>query len=354
MKKILLGGIASLFLLGAGCISFSSSGPATLGVYRSSDKGEKWQAINVLPTAQGIKTIGGAKTYRIFADPNDSKTLYLATRGQGLFYSLDRGDSWQAISYFNSKFIYGVSVDPLNKCTVYVTDASTISKTEDCNRTWRTVYTTQASKIIGIAVEYQDPNDVYAALENGTVLKSSNKGESWRSIRTFRGIIREIVTDPMTPGRIFVATAQNGMSRSDDGGVNWESASNGLSNFSEALTFNRFVLDAGRKDSIYWVSKYGIFHSTDAGRNWTDLKLVTSPGSINIYSFAVNPKNSNEMYYTGTTYGNQKGQSVSKLYRSTDGGLTWVNRKLPTSAIPVHMIINPENGNTLFMGFTTL
>ena len=44
------------------------------------------------------------------------------------------------------------------------------------------------------------------------------------------------------------------------------------------------------------------------------MNLITPPGSANIYGFAVNPQNENEVYYVGTI-GNR-----SLFYKTVDGG----------------------------------
>src|SRR4051812_33479636 len=120
-KKISIGLLASVFLMGAGCISFSGTTTSHLGAFRSGDKGESWTEINLYPTTTGVHSLATVKVYRIFTDPSDRNALYMATRGQGLFYSYNRGDSWQFVPAFNSTFIYGVAVDPTNKCTIFVT-----------------------------------------------------------------------------------------------------------------------------------------------------------------------------------------------------------------------------------------
>jgi photosystem II stability/assembly factor-like uncharacterized protein len=107
-----------------------------MGVFRSEDKAESWKAVTAYPTAQGVKSIAGVKVYRLFTDPNDPNSLYVGTRGQGLFYTYNNGDTWQAADQLAGKYIYGVAVDRRDKCTIYVTDGPSIFKTTDCSPTW--------------------------------------------------------------------------------------------------------------------------------------------------------------------------------------------------------------------------
>lgn len=367
LRKIIIAFSASLLLLGAGCVSLGgTSAPSTLfGVFRSADKGETWSAISSLPTVKGVTSLSGVKVYRLITDPSDHDALYMATRGQGLYYSYDRGSSWQNVAFMQGKFIYSLVVDPTDKCAIYVTDGINIYKTIDCSRTWATVYLSQSgSHIAALAIDYFNHGNVFAGLEDGTVLQSENSGSSWRAISTQGGTLRDLVTDPMVQGRLYLAKANNGLLVSDDNGLNWTDVSAGLRNFSDALTFYKLVLDPVQKNSIFWLCKYGIFHSGDAGKTWTDLKLVTAPGTVNIYNFVLNPKNPRELFYTGTIFSgqnpadsfNSSGEKTasSKLYKSIDGGNTWFNRKLPSNAIPVNLLIHPDDPRILFLGFTSV
>lgn len=364
LRKIILGFSASLLLLGAGCIDFGGSAPVVLGVFRSADKGETWSQINALPTPSGVKSLNAVSVYRIFTDPSDTNALYLATRGQGLFFTYDRGDSWKAVPFMQGKFIFSLGVDPSDKCVIYATDGNNIFKTIDCSRSWSTVYLSQSgSRIAAIAIDYFNKGNIFAGLEDGTILQSINAGSSWRATTSTGGTLRELVADPQIPGRLYLAKASTGLFISNDNGQNWQDVSHDLRNFSEGLTFYRLILDQTRKNSLYWLSKYGIFHSMDSGKTWSDLKLVTAPGTVNIYNFALNPKNPQELFYTGTILSGQSPAdslslsapakvSSSKLYKSIDGGATWFNRKLPSSAIPVNLLIYPDDPRVVFLGFT--
>ena len=46
---------AALVLLGAGCITLGGTAAGPMGMFRSLDKGETWQATTAYPTTQGGK-----------------------------------------------------------------------------------------------------------------------------------------------------------------------------------------------------------------------------------------------------------------------------------------------------------
>jgi len=349
--------MALLVLTGASCINFGgSTAQGPMGMFRSVDKGENWVQINAYPTNKGLASLSGIKVYRVYNDPSDNNAYYLASRGQGLFFTLDNGDTWQAVKGMEGKFIYGLAVDPKDKCTVYASDGPHVYKTIDCLRTWQLVYTEERpnQRLVSLAVDFGNSAVVYGAEIGGDIIISPDYGRSWRVVKRFDFELQQLSADPYQPKRIYVASGSNGLFRSDDNGVTWVDSNAGLEGFNDSKNFYRLILNPGQKDSLFWISKYGILRSDDAGVTFTDLKLLTPPGSVNIYAFAINPNNQKEMYYSGTILGDNNTHVRSTFYKSTDGGVNWVTRKLPTNTIPMVMWVQPKSNSMVFMGFATL
>ncbi|MFA7653511.1 MAG: hypothetical protein WCX97_00510 [Candidatus Magasanikbacteria bacterium] len=361
--KIKIGILFSLLALfvitGASCISIgggSSSAQGSMGMFRSVDKGETWQAINALPTAKGVGNMSGIKVFRLYNDPSDPNAYYMATRGQGMYYTYNSGDSWQAIPSLAGKFIYGFAIDPKDKCTMYASDGQYIFKSIDCSRTWNLIYSEQRpnQRFVALGIDYGNSSIVYGAELGGDIIISSDAGKSWRTIKSFGFELQHLAVDPQAAKRLYVASYRNGLFRSDDGGVTWVDLNKNLNAFSDSKIFYRLILNPAQSDGLFWISKYGILRSDDAGVTWSELKLLTPPGNVNIYAFAVNPKNQKEMYYTGTLLGDKNTHIRSTFYKSVDGGVNWVTKKLPTNTVPAMMFVHPNQTSELFLGFTLL
>ena len=348
--------LGALVLTGVGCIQFSGGTKGLMGVFRSNDGAETWQQKGALPTAQGVKNLASAKVYKIYTDPSDANALYMGTRGQGLYYSYDNGETWQTSVAMAGKYIYGLTVDPRDKCVIYVSDGQHIFKTADCQRSWELLFTEErpTQRFVALASDFSDSKIIYGAQLGGDVFRSKDGGQSWRIIKRFNFELRHLAADSQNPRRLYAASLNQGLYRSDDGGENWTSISAGFANFNDSLTFYRLILNPAQKNSLFWVSKYGILRSDDAGATWREITLLTPPGSVNIYSFGINPKNQLEMYYTGTILGEKNENVRSTLYKTVDGGKSWVTKKLPTNTIPVDLLVHKENGKIIFLGFTTL
>ncbi len=349
--------LGAIILTGASCITIGQKDAGPMGVYRSSDKGDKWEAVTAFPTPQGVKSIAGIKVYRIFEDPSDVNAFYLGTRGQGLFYTYDNGDSWQTVPFFASKFIYALAVDPKDKCNIYASDGAHIYKTTDCSRTWNLVFTEERAneRFVSIAIDNVNTKVIYAAELNGDILMSTNEGKSWQTVKRFDFQLQQMEIDHNTANRIYVASYRKGLYRSDDGGKNWITLNEELQKLgNDTFNFYRLVLNTSQKNSLFWISKYGILRSDNAGASWTELKLLTQPGVASIFAFDINEKNPKEIYYTASQLGEKNVHIKSTFYKTVDGGATWETKKLPTNTLPVMVKINAKNDNILLMGFAVL
>lgn len=342
-----------VLLLGAGCVSFSSNNKGATsgagGVFVSTDKGEAWQSISILPTTEGPKPLTAVSVYRLKEDPSDPKAMYWASRERGLFFTYDDGKSWQqAGSPVQSGFIYAVAVHPADTCTIYATTGGRVFKTIDCNRNWEEVYRESRNSVgvRSIAFNPFPPHQVYVGETNGDLLVSNDLGRSWSVISRFKTRITDIVLDRFTEGTLFVATKSNGLYRSIDGGATWNSREPELKKFSKALEYRHLFPHPYVSGTLYWISTYGILVSSDNGDSFQALPLLTPPGSVKIFSFAVNPGNDKEIYYTATV------ENRSTFYRTIDGGQNWITRKLPSGQLPTVLRIHPDHPEWIYIGFT--
>lgn len=343
---------AALLFVGAGCVSFNSNEVRTTGdagMFVSTDKGESWQAIAQMPGLSGVESLSKVSVFRLTQDPQDAKAIYWASRGNGLFYSYDDGRAWQKPDGpVATGFIYSVAVHPKDRCTIYATNGKNVFKSIDCNRTWESVYRESRGDVIirSIAINPNPPHQIFLAEKNGDLLQSSDLGASWNVVRRFNTNLGEVYTDPLQPGTLYVATLKKGLFRSNDMGTTWTDLSPSLEEFTSGLDFRRFYIHPEKAGVLYWISQYGILVSEDGGDGWAAMDLINPPGSANIYGFAINPDNDKEIYYTASIEGR------STLYRSIDGGASWITRKLPSGQLPTALRLHPDNTDWLYLGFT--
>ncbi len=345
--RIILGLV--LAVLASGCaVNIGTAPTATVidgGIWRSGDAGKTWSQDIAIPTTNGkIATIGNIDVRKIIFDPSDPNAIYLTTENNGIVYSYDGGSSWQQFKRLSSGMIYAVAIDPKNKCVLYSLAGNKLYKSLDCGRTWDTPYNHQNPGVVltDLVIDFSNTSVLYVVDGAGEIIKSTNGGVSWDTIFRERNgsLFSDIIMDPANSKIIYATTLSNGIYKTIDGGVTWSSLNEGLSHYSGSLTYRKLIIDRATPGALILVSQFGILRSSDGGSTWSPLGLLPAPGTITLYSAAVNPKNSQEIYYTTAT----------TLVKTTDGGNTWSSRALPFSRIPNTMAINPANSNIIYIG----
>jgi len=240
----------------------------------------------------------GGEVQDIALHPVDRDIAYAATVQNGLFKTTDGGQNWFA-----------------------VTDGIT-------------TLSGNPPSIRQVAIDPQSPGTVYAA-GSGEIHKSTDGGSSWNTF-FFSGVEeRSLVIDPSDPRNLYLA-ASNGIERSIDGGENWTAVNNGL-------TFSRvydIAIDANLGNVLYAATDDGFFKSVDSGDNWQllldNIDVFGSPRALVVDPTSPIP---------GTVYG----LTSSDVYKSTDGGATWV-RTSPglTSNRLDDLAIDPQNPMVLY------
>lgn len=349
LTKFLVSG-AAVILLGAGCASNTPATGPDGGLFRSVDGGTKWESKSRVLTVSAQTASFAALDVNAFAvDPKDSKSMWVGTSANGIFYSFDGGDSWQQAKNFapaelqlTAAIVNGIAVDPENKCLVYATITapnakSYLIRTSDCSRTWGILYTFNELKdeqLRAIAINPTNPKQLFLGDTAGDVFRSNNAGVSWENAVRFNDrAIRNIVIHP-NGTTVFAGTARGGLRMSYDAGATWEQAD--LKQYAGADEVYSVALDTAKGTGLLIGTKYGILRSDDLGQTWTALELLTGPQETQILSVAVNPKNSNRIYY-----GTPKG-----FYRTDDGGKSWSTKRIPTARIAKTLWVDVQKVGT--------
>lgn len=338
--------IVILVMITTGCsISFKSGegGGNDGGVYVTTNQGNNWMQKVLIPTTSGRPgSFGNLNINTLAGDPSDSKAIYFGSVDNGLFYTYSGAQDWFLAESLVKATINDIAVDPGSKCIIYASLENKVYKSTDCNRTWAPVYydNNVNTRVNAIALDHYNSVNVYIGTSRGEVIKSSDRGGSWKTVGRFEDSVQKIIISPADSRLIFVATANRGIFRSTDSGANWVGLEEKLKDFRDSLSFRDLVIAPADKGLIFLATNYGLLKSADNGDNWTKIELITPEKKATINSIAVNPKSSKEIYYvTNTTF-----------YRSLDGGNSWTTKKLPTTRAGWRLLINPDNTNIIYLG----
>jgi len=293
----------------------------TMGLLRSKTTGNTWELVDIaggLPVTPTIQTVA--------VDPMNHLVAYVGTQSHGVYKTTNGGDSWQAINEgLASLSIYVIIIDPHRSNRLYVgTSSAGVFKSADGGHSW-----TQASQGVPLpfecyrlAVNHREPNTIYASIARVEdekwiglgVYKSTNGGISWNPSSaglSSRAVVYSMVVDPGSPDTLYIGSYNN-VYKSIDSGQSWVRMREGLPHGAWVTAIG---IDPKSPRILYAGTGSGeLFVSNDSGQSWTGL-YSGLPEALHINTI-VTVAEADGTVYLGTTQG---------VFKSTDSGLTWVS-----------------------------
>ena len=225
------------------------------------------QVQNILPEAVRSGKYRYIRTAPMIFSPVDKKTLYFA--GNVLFKTMDKGNSWQAIS------------PDLTRESWDVPASIGIYTKEDMKKMPRrgVIYT--------IAPSYKDINTIWAGTDDGLIHVTKDGGKTWSNV-TPPSVTSWSKVSLMDASHTDVNTAYAAVNRircddmkphiykTKDGGKTWKEIVNGLPND----PINVVKEDPVRKGLLFAGSERAVYVSFDDGENWQSLRLNMPATSI--------------------------------------------------------------------------
>src|ERR1700752_1257254 len=227
-----------------------------------------------------------------------------------------------------------------------------------------------SGRVIGFAVEPNNPAHYFVASASGGGWKTGNNGNTWTPVFDREGSysIGCITLDPKNPLTVWVGTGENnsqrsvsygnGVYKSDDGGRTWRNV--GLRT-SEHI--GRIAIDPKDSNVVYVASQgplwgpggeRGLFKTTDGGKTWKNILNISE--NTGVTDVVIDPNDPNTIYCA--SYQRRRhmwtlinGGPESAIYKSTDAGATWnkLRAGLPTVELGrVGLAISPVDSNVIY------
>ncbi len=220
------------------------------------------------------------------------------------------------------------------------------------NLPWRNIGPTAQTGRLSVVVGLPgDANTWYLGAAAGGVFKTTNNGVTWKAL--FDGqpnlSIGAIAIAPTDPNVIYVGTGEanprnsasfgEGVFKSIDAGEHWTPI--GLS---DTEKISRIVVDPRNADAAYVCAlghawgpndERGVFKTTDGGRNWK--KILYKNDLTGCSDLDIDPTNANVVYagmytFRRLAWSFDSGGGETALYKSTDGGESWIRLSGPDVA----------------------
>ncbi len=311
----------------------------TGGVLRSDDQGETWNPKsppNVIP-----------KVYSLVMDPQQSKTVYLVSFTDGIFRTLDRGDTWSSKG-LSSEYLYSLAVDPKNSQVLYSgTGGNGLFKSVNGGTSWaHSQFGLHNTSVTGLVISPLDPNELIAATLGGGVWHSTDNGTTWQEFNTGLGdlAVQALSQRPDQPTVLFALTSNAGLYRRNLGtDTAWSAVNSGLplakpqaepdpsvwevleDPSSQAVAAPNAVVSlqsltfAPQSPAhVYMGADGGLFRSLDGGFNW----VLSGLEGVSVRSVAVDPTNTDHWFAATDQDGG--------IYTTSNGGNSYQFVELPS------------------------
>jgi photosystem II stability/assembly factor-like uncharacterized protein len=245
--------------------------------------------------------------------PTDRNRLVVTTSNTGILRSLDGGGSWSTATVDDGSFQFSrghIAFDPQDARNVYVA-AGLLYRSTDGGQMFTT--TPVRSLTSTLAVDPQHPNVVYLSGSNGLLepellRRSDNGGVSFADLLIAFGVVQGIVINPHDSSIVYVGgviqtelgepypTDTYLVVRSTDNGVTFTPSDAGLSGqFTDMLT------DPLTPARLFVWTTAGLFKTEDGGSSWSLLDGGPQTTRALQERLAINPKQPTLLYLGGAS-----------------------------------------------------
>ena len=263
------------------------------GPYRSDDRGNRWERVPVPDRSQPV--------WSILFHPRDPKVIYVGYENCEIYRSDDAGESWERL--------------PVSVRFPEITTAPGANPVK---------------RVLMLAASENDPDLLYAAIEVGGIIRSTDGGAHWENLSHGQYVnddtvdMHGVLASRWRPGTVF-AIGRAGMFRSADGGGHWGHVPLEPLN-AKGQVYCRDIKEVPGNPRKIWVSAGADFksdtgvllYSRDGGDSWDRVEMGLEPGCT-MFKLAFDERHPRRM--ACATNG-------GAVFASDDAGETW--RTLPT------------------------
>jgi len=328
-------------------------------ILTSDGKREKWDVSG--------PHFAGWEIYHVKGSPADPNRLYASQTsgwfGQIIQRSDDGGTTWFQPGTPPGEPKTTPEGMPVGESNKFVYDTSSETGKPLTTHQWYDgkPHPWEFKRVWHLEPSLDDPDTVYAGVEDAALFRSTNGGQTWAELPGLRGhgtgaqwqpgaggmCLHTIILDPKNPERIFVAISAAGAFRSDDSGATWKPINRGLhSQYIPDATaevghcVHHIAKHPSNSNVLFMQKHWDVMRSDDAGDSWqevsgnlpTDFGFVIDVHAHEPETIYVVPIKSDGEHYPP--------EGKLRVYRSRTGGNEWepLTNGLPQSNCYVNVL----------------
>ncbi|HVX44589.1 MAG TPA: hypothetical protein VHC49_11920 [Mycobacteriales bacterium] len=323
-------------------------------------------------TPSGID--GGGMTNVLAADPFHSGVLLAGQDTSGIWRSSDAGDHWSPVDLPSSPAdplfsqpaamrVQALQFDPKNENFVYAALGNVGTKglgsgggfatSTDGGQHWRLASVTPHFQVASGPAYFSDPTghliavdpesgQLYVATYDQGIMRSDDGGATWKTIALAGRHLRAVVIDPDNPTVVLGTVLSGGSADQPVGGKIWRvTGANGASpQVSELSTSPSVAEDLQFSgDRLYAAAGYdGVYASSDDGTTWSQVFTPEAPNSNMSWDCLAG---TGDTVFAGSARARSQWTDVAQrpsIIRSTDGGQTW--KSITADSTRIHFTVH--------------
>ena len=325
------------------------------GLWKTEDAGISWKNISdgYFETGSvGAVAVSESDNNIVLVGMGESPVRGVMTSsGDGVYKSVDGGDTWVHLGLENTKHISQVRIHPSDPNIIYVsaqgspygeTKERGIYRTFDGGKNWENIlFVDPSSGAVDLAMDYTNPRVLYASFwdhqrlpwyvrsggKGSGIWKSNDGGDTWKKLsdglpKSVMGKIG-IAVSRANPKVVYAIIESNegGLYKSDNGGESWKLINDERVLRARSWYYMHIYADPSDENIVY-VLNAPMMKSIDGGKTFTNIRV---PHGDNHYLW-INPNNSNILinsndgganisFNAGKSWSTQKNQPTSQFYR---------------------------------------
>ncbi len=293
---------------------------------------------------------GGWEVYHMKGSPADPNRIYASQTsgwfGQIIQRSDDGGKTWFQPGTKPGEPTKTADGMPVTESNKFQYDTSPKTGKPLTTHQWYdgTQHPWEFKRVWHVEPSLNDPNTVYAGVEDAAMFRTTDGGQSWHELAGLRGHgtgskwtpgaggmgLHTILLDQKNPKRMFIAISSAGAFRTDDAGSTWKPINQGLkSNYIPDPSaeighcVHRIAMHPSKPNTLFMQKHWDVMRTDDAGEKWYEISgnLPSDFGFV----VDVNTHEPNTVYVIPIKSDSEHFPPDGKLrvYRSRSGGNEW-------------------------------